>query len=232
VGKYLHPLGSDASIGQIPGQISITGVVHQGLDVSKGHGTAVRACMGGVVRRAIDGIPDNFGAWWQGDGSWGGYGNHVIVDHPDSSWSLYAHFTPGSVRVQPGDTVATGQVLGLEGTSGLSQGSHCHFELRLAWNRYALMDFRDLLTDDISEVEDGLATAQDVINALRTATPAEKKEIVELLKTAQKSIFDVGEVPLDSLLHSAFFEPIQRQEAIDRALREHTSSAHAVEDPD
>jgi murein DD-endopeptidase MepM/ murein hydrolase activator NlpD len=232
LGKYLHPLGTDASVGQIPGQISITGVVHKGLDISKGYGSRVRACMSGTVRQAIDGIPDNFGAWWQGDSSFGGYGNHVILDHPDSSWSLYAHFKPHSVTVARGDTVVTGQVLGLEGTSGYSEGSHCHFELRLAWNRYNLLDFRDLLTDDISEVENGLATAQDLINILRTATPAEKKEVLELLKTADKSIFGAGEVTLDSLLHSAFFEPLQRQEAIVRAIEEHTINEHIGGEPD
>jgi murein DD-endopeptidase MepM/ murein hydrolase activator NlpD len=58
----------------------------------------------------------------------GGYGNLVIVDHPDGWQSWYAHFS--SIAVTVGQEVAQGEVLGAAGSTGYSTGPHLHFELR------------------------------------------------------------------------------------------------------
>ena len=58
-----------------------------------------------------------------------GYGNYVIVAHGGGIMTLYGHLLETDVRV--GDSVARGQRIGLEGTSGLSTGPHLHFELRV-----------------------------------------------------------------------------------------------------
>ena len=44
-------------------------------------------------------------------------------------FAFYAHLQPGSVRVKVGDTVKTGQVLGLLGNSGNSDAPHLHFHI-------------------------------------------------------------------------------------------------------
>jgi hypothetical protein len=54
------------------------------------------------------------------------YGNTVVVDHGLGLQTLYAHLS--SVDVKPGDKVATGQVLGRSGTTGLALGDHLHYE--------------------------------------------------------------------------------------------------------
>ena len=56
-----------------------------------------------------------------------GYGNHVIISHPDGSQTLYAHLS--SFAVAKGDRVAAGQRIGFSGTTGNSTGPHLHFEL-------------------------------------------------------------------------------------------------------
>jgi murein DD-endopeptidase MepM/ murein hydrolase activator NlpD len=56
-------------------------------------------------------------------------GNHVILDLGDGRFAFYAHLQPGSLRVNPGDRVRTGQVLGLVGNSGNSTEPHLHFHL-------------------------------------------------------------------------------------------------------
>jgi murein DD-endopeptidase MepM/ murein hydrolase activator NlpD len=44
-------------------------------------------------------------------------------------FAFYAHLQPGSIRVKVGDTVKTGQVLGLLGNSGNSDAPHLHFHI-------------------------------------------------------------------------------------------------------
>jgi murein DD-endopeptidase MepM/ murein hydrolase activator NlpD len=56
-------------------------------------------------------------------------GNHVVVAMGHDRYALYAHLQPGSVRVKVGQRVATGQTLGLLGSSGSSNAPHLHFQL-------------------------------------------------------------------------------------------------------
>ena len=58
----------------------------------------------------------------------GGPGNHVILDHRNGEFTLYAHLRQGSLRVKPGEAVARGQELGRCGNSA-SNGPHLHFQL-------------------------------------------------------------------------------------------------------
>lgn len=56
-----------------------------------------------------------------------GYGNGVVINHGDGTFSMYAHMA--SVSVTKGQTVTQGQQIGTMGSSGMSSGRHCHFEL-------------------------------------------------------------------------------------------------------
>jgi septal ring factor EnvC (AmiA/AmiB activator) len=56
-----------------------------------------------------------------------GYGLMVVIDHGGKHHSLYAHM--GDVRVQPGQKVRAGDVLGSVGASGL-EGAGLYFEMR------------------------------------------------------------------------------------------------------
>jgi len=56
-------------------------------------------------------------------------GNHVILDIGRGLYAFYAHLQPGSLRVNVGDRVKRGQVLGLVGNSGNSTEPHLHFHI-------------------------------------------------------------------------------------------------------
>jgi hypothetical protein len=56
-------------------------------------------------------------------------GNEVILEIAPDVYAFYAHFQPGSIRVQAGETVTAGQVLGLLGNTGNSSAPHLHFAL-------------------------------------------------------------------------------------------------------
>ncbi len=56
-------------------------------------------------------------------------GNEVFIEIAPGVYAFYAHFQPGSIRVQAGDSVTTGQVIGLLGNTGNSSAPHLHFAL-------------------------------------------------------------------------------------------------------
>ena len=56
-------------------------------------------------------------------------GNYVILALGNGRYAFYAHMKPDSVRVEPGDRVREGEVLGQLGNSGSSTGPHLHFQL-------------------------------------------------------------------------------------------------------
>lgn len=62
----------------------------------------------------------------------GGYGNYIIIDHGNNYWSLYAHMSTLYVKV--GQSVNKSTILGVEGSTGRSTGSHLHLEIRKGAN--------------------------------------------------------------------------------------------------
>jgi hypothetical protein len=56
-------------------------------------------------------------------------GNYVVLDLGNGRYADYAHLIAGSIRVQPGDRVWRGDVLGLLGNSGNSTAPHLHFHV-------------------------------------------------------------------------------------------------------
>ena len=56
-------------------------------------------------------------------------GNYVVVDIGHGHFAFYAHMQPGSLRVDVGQRVRKGQVLGLLGNTGNSSGPHLHFHV-------------------------------------------------------------------------------------------------------
>lgn len=85
-------------------------------------------------------------------------GNHVLIEHAEREFALYAHLIRGSVAVAPGDRVTRGQVIGRCGHSGHSTEPHLHFHLQDSgglWEGMGLpVRFSRLLVD--GEPDDGV----------------------------------------------------------------------------
>ncbi len=58
------------------------------------------------------------------------YGNYILIDHHDGTYTLYAHGQAGSICVSPGQKVSQGQQIMRVGSTGNSTGAHLHFEVR------------------------------------------------------------------------------------------------------
>jgi len=87
---------------------------HEGIDIAARKGTPVKAARSGHVVYATSRIP--------------GYGNMVIVQHPDKYSTVYAHLT--KIGVKKGQFVTRGQQVGTVGRTGRATGHHLHFEVR------------------------------------------------------------------------------------------------------
>ena len=108
----------------MPGAI-FTQNIHgwNGIDLGAPRGTPIYAAADGMVI-----VARNNGAWN------GGYGNYVVITHPNGVQTLYAHMR--STIVFAGQSVASGQLIGYEGATGRATGPHLHFEVRGAANPF------------------------------------------------------------------------------------------------
>ena len=52
-----------------------------------------------------------------------------MIDHGDGVVTVYAHMS--SIGVSYGQYVTAGQYVGAVGSTGVSTGPHCHFEIRI-----------------------------------------------------------------------------------------------------
>ena len=75
----------------------------------------------------VDGVPKSLPSTLQEPGD--SAGNHVIVQVEPGVWAFYAHLQTGSVTVEIGDDIVSGQPIGQLGNSGNSIGPHLHFGL-------------------------------------------------------------------------------------------------------
>lgn len=93
---------------------------HSGLDFAAPVDSPVHAAADGVVLLAA--------ATTDGAGNLVGYGNYVVIGHPDGFVTLYGHLN--STAVHEGQAIHQGEIIGQEGSTGLSTGPHVHFEIR------------------------------------------------------------------------------------------------------
>lgn len=90
--------------------------MHTGVDYAAPTGTKILAPSDGVVI---------FRGWK------GGYGNTVMVRHPNGMETLYGHMSAFISGVDVGQNVQAGDVIGLVGSTGRSTGPHLHYEVRI-----------------------------------------------------------------------------------------------------
>jgi murein DD-endopeptidase MepM/ murein hydrolase activator NlpD len=113
---YAFPILGPHEFGMGAGRFGAarTGHTHQGQDVMAACGTPLVAARGGTVQYA---------------GYEGNAGNYIVIDGrgtPDDF--MYAHLAEPS-PLHTGETVRTGQPIGIVGETGDAVGCHLHFEM-------------------------------------------------------------------------------------------------------
>jgi len=126
---------------------------HAGTDIKLHRGDTVRAAFDGRVNKACP---------------YSGYGNLVILKHPNSVETYYSHLS--KCIVQLGDSVKAGQVVGLGGRTGRATTDHLHFEVRfnhIAKNAEKYFDFKNCEVKDA--MKDKLVSYSLVVKADKPA---------------------------------------------------------------
>lgn len=99
------------------------------VETSPCWGLPILAAAPGRVALVREGVPDQPKLGELNRDLSQGPGNHVILDHGNGEFTLYAHLRRGSVAVAQGASVETGDTLGSCGNSGASVNPHLHFQL-------------------------------------------------------------------------------------------------------
>ncbi|HMP49499.1 MAG TPA: M23 family metallopeptidase [Oligoflexia bacterium] len=86
---------------------------HHGIDIVSSGNSIVKSIGSGLVIYA---------------GTYGGYGNLLVIHHGNSISTHYAHLE--KIIVVPGEVVSKGAEIGIIGNTGISKNPHLHFEIR------------------------------------------------------------------------------------------------------
>jgi murein DD-endopeptidase MepM/ murein hydrolase activator NlpD len=90
--------------------------MHTGVDWSAPTGTPIYAAGNGTIEK---------------EGWESGYGKFILIRHANGYETAYGHMTAYARGIEEGKRVRQGQVIGFVGSTGLSTGSHVHFEIRI-----------------------------------------------------------------------------------------------------
>lgn len=103
-------------------QIFGEGNFHSGIDIAgTGYGSNIYATNNGTIE-TMEYVHS--------------YGYHIMINHNNGYYSLYAHMKGFAPNITIGSTVSRGQVIGYLGSSGWSTGPHLHYEIRTC-SKYA-----------------------------------------------------------------------------------------------
>jgi len=115
-GGYIWPVDSRYITSTVGGRTSPGGVGstnHKGTDIGRvGYTSPIYASKAGTV------IVSQYSS---------SYGNYVVISHGSGNTTLYGHMS--SRKVEVGQYVLQGDVIGITGSTGNSTGPHLHFEI-------------------------------------------------------------------------------------------------------
>lgn len=118
---------------------------HDGLDIVGVDSKEIHATISGIVQ---------YSGWENPANQKQGFGQYVCIHGSDGNYYYYGHLSDR--KVQTGDRVKICDTIGIEGNTGNSTGSHCHYCIR---PKFCKGD--ELSTPQISGIPNALGTYDD-----------------------------------------------------------------------
>ena len=147
--------------------------IHRGLDIDIKFGDTIVSSFDGVVRYA------RFNE--------GGYGNCVIVRHLNGLETLYGHLS--EIKVNENQYVNAGNMIGLCGSTGRSDGPHLHFETRykdFSFDPYLLINKENqLLINTVAKINKKNIDEIKYGAGIKNLKPVRKKPTLKKYKSVK-----------------------------------------------
>lgn len=150
------------------------GADHDGLDLVGLDSKEIHSTVNGTVRYA---------GWENSNNHKQGFGQYVCVRGEDGNYYYFGHLS--ELKVKTGDKVKITDVVGIEGDTGYSFGSHCHYCVRKS---YAKGNFLDVC--EISGIPNKLGTYDDGYAAKQNKKEEKPKEEKPKTETIPKQSAD------------------------------------------
>ena len=185
---------------------------HKGLDIKVYIGDTIRAAFPGKIR-IVRYEPK-------------GYGNYVVIRHPNGLETIYGHMSKHLVKEN--QDVRAGDPIGLGGNTGRSTGSHLHFETRLcgvALNPALMFDFRnqDVIGDSYLFRKSTYGSESAKATRLR-GVPGGSSAAPDRLDSGNKAQAKAK----TSNQPSVRYHKVQKGETLSAIARKHKTSVNAI----
>lgn len=134
---------------------------HDGLDLVGIDSKEIHSTVSGTV---------HFAGWENQSDHSQGFGQYVCIKGSDGNYYYFGHLS--EIRVKYGDAVKVTGVIGVEGSTGYSTGSHCHYCCRPQFAKGGALSI-----SEISGIPNALGTYDDGYRPNATKLEPEKKQI-------------------------------------------------------
>lgn len=185
------------------------GAEHDGLDLVGLDSKEIHSTVNGEVV---------FAGWENPNNHKQGFGQYVVVQS-GKELCHYGHLSV--IKVTYGQKVKIGDVIGIEGDTGYSFGSHCHYCVRTSMSPGTFLDVNAIsgIPNQLGVYDDSTSSAKETPKA--TPTTEKKKVTDEIINAVKSGKYGNGAVRKNKLEKEGYsYEEVQA--AVNKSLEKKT----------
>ena len=140
------------------------GQAHDGLDLVGLDSKEIHSTVNGTV---------HYAGWENSTNHSQGFGQFICIRGTDENFYYFGHLA--EIKVKSGDTVKITDVLGIEGNTGYSTGSHCHYCVRPQFTSGNALNVSEIsgIPNTLDVYDDGYTTTSK--NSVNVTLSADSK---------------------------------------------------------
>lgn len=137
------------------------GQAHDGLDLVGLDSKEIHSTVAGTV---------HYAGWENSENHSQGFGQYVCIKSTDGKFYYFGHLS--EISVKSGDSVKITDVIGVEGNTGYSTGSHCHYCVRPQFSAGNALNISEIsgIPNTLGIYDDGyMTTVKKAVNITLSA---------------------------------------------------------------